>query len=295
MCPATITNRTGFHQSLAQIPNPGIGPYPENTVERERVRSPTALDAAGPAAETNNGPVRRRICTGAGELWNLPPGRAAANLGTPRAIPPASVGERLSASRPRGSTGAARQARLNTHRSTSASVRRTAEGSAMTPILPRTLRRPPFSPSGRRSMRGERVLPGGRRAPVPAGGRRRYGVAAAVGVARPPPVTGASRPAAGGRPHVSLLAFQSGTDGSGQSRTPVTGPFTATTASKRSPWAQTCTGRRTSAVDPSAKARRISTGKGMDVCLVSGTVAYVSPSRWLVVTAPTPMSSTSFV
>ena len=35
----------------------------------------------------------------------------------------------------------------------------------------------------------------------------------------------------GAWPHVSLLSFQSGTVGSGQRRTPVTGPFTASTAS----------------------------------------------------------------
>src|SRR5687768_2870142 len=100
-----------------------------------------------------------------------------------------------------------------------------------------------------------------------------YGVVGATGVASPPPVTGARGSAAGASPQVSLLGFQSGTVGSGQSRTPVTGPFTGSTASYRSPRDQTSTGRLTSTVEPSAKARRSRTGNGMDVFRARGMVA----------------------
>src|SRR5450830_332073 len=55
-------------------------------------------------------------------------------------------------------------------------------------------------------------------------------------------VTGPGGFAFGGLPHVSFKGFQSGTDGSGQSRTPMTFPRTGITASNRLPRAQIFTG-----------------------------------------------------
>ena len=100
--------------------------------------------------------------------------------------------------------------------------------------------------------------------------------------------------AGGASPHVSLDGSQSGTVPDGHSRTPVTGELTGISARNWSPLAQMSTGSRTSRTVPSPSLRRMVTGKGTDVIFRSGIRATLMPPLSRMVTAPTPMSSTSF-
>src|SRR5438270_3311733 len=108
-------------------------------------------------------------------------------------------------------------------------------------------------------------------------------------------VTGPGAIGGGAFPQVSLAGFQSGTDASGHSRTPVTLPRTATTASNRAPPAHTLTGNEKSCVLPSAYATLNRTGNGIDVNRRKTTLARFCPSELCIVTLSIPMSRTSVV
>src|SRR3954471_13492252 len=108
-------------------------------------------------------------------------------------------------------------------------------------------------------------------------------------------VTGPGAFARGGFPQVSFAGFQSGTDGSGQSRTPVTVPRTGTTASNLFVRAQIETGSEKSSVVPSAYATLNRTGNGIEVRRRREMRARRCPCELCIVTLSIPISRTSLV
>src|SRR5215208_910033 len=81
----------------------------------------------------------------------------------------------------------------------------------------------------------------------------------------PPLVAVVDDGAGTGVPHASFVAFQSGTKPSGHRRAPITGPFTSTTASTRSPRDHTSTGSAMSWMVLSLNSNRRRTGNGTEV------------------------------
>src|SRR6185437_433401 len=128
--------------------------------------------------------------------------------------------------------------------------------------------------------------------------KRHYGLpelagTALIGGTTPPAVETGRASGEGASPHTSFDAFQSGTFGSGHSRTPMIGRRTGMVAVYRSVWFQICTGRRTSCVDSSLNFSRMVTGNGMVVARRRLISATSSPPVCRIVTPSTAMSSTS--